>query len=57
MDKETIRKLRLKKGLTQVEVAMAVGVSAMAYRNWEMGANKPTEENLEKLKQVLGKEK
>ena len=57
MDRETMKKLRLKKKLTQVQVAMAVGVSMMTYQNWERGAHSPSEENLEKLKKVLGKEK
>lgn len=49
-----IKKLRLAKGLTQMQVAKAVGVSLTALRVWEGGASNPTPENLEKLKEVLG---
>lgn len=48
-----IAELRKKKGLSQIEVAAAVGVSLGAYRLWELGGGKPTPENLEKLKKVL----
>lgn len=53
---ETIKDLRdrrLKKGYSQIEIAKLVGVTANTYRNWEYGANEPSEENLEKLKEVL----
>ena len=49
-----IKELRLAKGMTQTDVAMAVGVSLTAYRLWEIGAMKPSPENLVKLAQVLG---
>jgi len=41
-------------GLTQIEVAIAVGVSVPAYRLWEGGGTKPTSDNAVKLKEVLG---
>lgn len=41
-------------GLTQIEVAIAVGVSVPAYRLWEAGGTKPTPENEVKLKGILG---
>lgn len=50
---ENLKKQRIEKGLSQVELAKLVGVSANTYRNWEWGANDPSEENLEKLKEVL----
>lgn len=56
MQIEDLKKLRLAAGLTQVEVAKAVGVTMTAYQNWERGANKPSDENYEKLMQVLKKE-
>ena len=39
--------------LTQTDVAVAVGVSVMAYQMWERGASEPKPENLRKLKEVL----
>jgi transcriptional regulator with XRE-family HTH domain len=49
-----IKDLRKKKGLTQCEIAAKVGVSLGAYLMWERNVGKPNEENLKKLKEVLG---
>ena len=49
-------KLRTLKGFTQVDVAKKVGCSLTSYQLWEKGVTTPTEENQEKLKQVLGTE-
>lgn len=49
-----LEKTRKDKGLSQIEVAKKIGVSANTYRNWEYGANEPNEENLIKLIEVLG---
>ncbi len=54
LDYIEIKKQRELVGMTQVEVARGVGVSLAGYRNWEIGAGKPTPENLKKLKKVLG---
>lgn len=54
MNYEAMRKARDKKEMTQIEVARLVGVSINTYRNWEQGGSNPTEENLQKLKEVLG---
>lgn len=51
---ENLKEIREKRGLTQVEVAIAVCVSVEAYRRWENGGGKPTLKNLKKLKKVLG---
>ncbi|EGD47088.1 helix-turn-helix domain protein [Ruminiclostridium papyrosolvens DSM 2782] len=51
-----LKELRNKKGLTQIEVAVKVGVSVSAYILWEKGGCSPSPENLEKLKAVLGVE-
>lgn len=51
-----LEKARKEKGLSQIEVAKKIGVSANTYRNWEYGANEPNEENLIKLLRVFGKE-
>lgn len=48
-----ITKGRAAVGLTQVAVASAVGVSVVAYRLWEYGGTKPTDENEQKLREVL----
>lgn len=37
----------------QIEMAIIIGVTANTYRNWELGANLPSEENLVKLEQKL----
>jgi transcriptional regulator with XRE-family HTH domain len=48
-----LREQRTKLGLTQTQVAIAVGVSLMSYQLWERGAMQPNEENMKKLKEVL----
>lgn len=50
---ENLKEMRENKGLSQIEVAKLIGVSANTYRNWEYGANYPSEENMKKLKEVL----
>lgn len=40
-------------GMTQTEVAVAVGVSLTSYQLWERGASYPNEENQIKLFEVL----
>ena len=54
MDLKKLKKLRLLKNMTQVEVSKAVGVTTNSYIRWEQGSNQPSEENLQKLKEVLG---
>ena len=51
-----LREKREAKGLTQTDVAVAVGVSVTAYQMWERRASEPKPENLRKLKEVLGME-
>jgi transcriptional regulator with XRE-family HTH domain len=48
-----LRDRRQELGLTQIDVAVAVGVSAGGYRLWEAGGMKPSPENEMKLRQVL----
>lgn len=50
----TLREARDKTGLSQVKVAVAVGVSINAYRLWELGGMKPSPANEAKLREVLG---
>jgi len=49
-----LKEIRIAKGMTQTQVAAAVGVSLTAYLLWERGVGKPNEENRKKLYQVLG---
>lgn len=49
-----LKKARLERELTQIDVAKAVGVSLVSYRNWEDGVTTPKDENLARLEQVLG---
>lgn len=56
MTPETMKKRRIELNMTQIELAIAVGVSVPAYRLWEAGGTKPTAENLIKLKEALGGE-
>lgn len=50
---EKLKEIRNKLGMTQVEVARAVGVSLSTYLLWERGVSNPNEENAKKLKEVL----
>lgn len=53
MDLKKLKELRKAKGMTQIQVAQAVGVSLMAYRLWEMGGNEPNRKNYKKLMEAL----
>lgn len=48
------KELRKKKKMTQGQVAIEVGVSLSTYQWWERGHMNPSQENLKKLKEVLG---
>lgn len=48
-----LKELRLKQGMTQTDVAIAVGCSLASYRMWELGVTTPSSENYERLKAVL----
>lgn len=48
-----MRRARKTLELTQIEVAIKVGVSVPAYRLWEAGGTKPTMDNEKKLRNVL----
>ena len=50
---ELIRRLRRNKDLTQVELAMLVGVSVTAVCEWERGPYAPCPRNAERLSYVL----
>lgn len=51
-----LKHIREQKGLTQIDVAKAVGVSLAAYRLWELGVGKPNQENQKRLLKFLGVE-
>ena len=53
LDIKKMKETRIAKGLSQIEMAIIIGVTANTYRNWELGANLPSEENLVKLEQKL----
>lgn len=46
---QRLKELRLKKGLTQQEIADLVHVNRVTYTNWEKGKREPSFENLVKL--------
>ena len=50
---KSLKELRIEKGMTQTDVAMAVGCSLASYRLWEIGVTTPNTENYERLKVVL----
>ncbi|CAG5161142.1 Repressor protein C2 [Streptococcus pneumoniae] len=49
----TIFTERLKKGLTQQQIADEIGVNRGSYSNWEKGKREPSFENLIKLADLL----
>lgn len=49
-----LKELRTEKGLSQMDAARQIGVSLLTYQLWERGITTPNEENLKKLKEVLG---
>ncbi len=48
-----LKEIRIRKGMTQVDLAKLMGVTMNSIARWEQGANKPSEENMDKLKKVL----
>lgn len=50
---ERLKELRLKKGLTQQQIADEIGVNRGSYSNWEKGKREPSFENLIKLADLL----
>ena len=53
MELMKLKKMRKVHELTQLDVALGVGVSLMTYQLWERGANNPNPENLEKLERFF----
>lgn len=50
---ENLKELRKAANLTQMDLAVKVGVSLMTIQLWERKVTKPKEENLNKLKEAL----
>ena len=51
---QKIKKLRLEKGLKQVELAVFLGVSEYTVRNWEKGRTQPSGEFLRQIEGIFG---
>ena len=51
---DNLKKLRKENELTQMDLAVKVGVSLTSVRMWEKGVSEPKEENRRKLEEVLG---
>lgn len=49
-----LKEARQKKGMTQTDVAIAVGCSLASYRLWEIGVTTPNADNFKRLTDVLG---
>lgn len=51
---EKIREFRERAGLSQRELAQALGIDPSAVSLWETGKNSPTVHNLRRLADILG---
>lgn len=51
---KTIRRLREEAGMTQLQLANAVGVTPVTVYNWERGRYEPKASQLRSLSRVLG---
>ncbi len=49
-----LRQLRLRRGLTQQEVANALNVTKASISHWELGQRQPSVETVAQLASVLG---
>lgn len=50
---QNLKELRIKAGLTQMQLAAACEVSLTSVIKWENGAGKPSDENYQKLLKAL----
>lgn len=48
-----LKELRIKKGLSLLELSLLVGVSDQTISNWERGKNEPNIENIIKLANIF----
>lgn len=51
---KSIKDLRNERDMTQLEVAIAVGVTPVTVYNWERGQHEPTARQLRAVARVLG---
>ena len=51
---QSLKRLMLRRGLTQAELARRMGVSRHCVHYWYWGLNEPNLEKLVRLKQILG---
>jgi putative transcriptional regulator len=52
MDKEAIRELRRKLGLSQEAFARRIGVSVLTVRRWEKGSSKPSPLAMARIEEI-----
>lgn len=52
-DKELLKRERIKKGMSQQELADVIGVKEQSIYNWESGTYEPCEENIVSLSHVF----
>jgi DNA-binding transcriptional regulator YiaG len=57
MDKETIKELRHKLGLSQEGLARRLGVSVITVRRWEKGSYKPSPLALQRIEELVSEVK
>ena len=53
-NKKTVRELRTRKGLTQIEAAKALGITATTYAKWESNTSGLTIAKVRKLADLYG---
>lgn len=50
----TLREARLRAGMTQVQLAEAMGVNQTAVSNWELGVTEPPARRAQRIEEVIG---
>lgn len=53
IDLDNLKEMRLKKKLTQTELAKLIGVTMTTVARWEQGANAASNENMIKLTELF----
>lgn len=51
--KKTVKELRARYGMSQTEVANALGISLMTYNKWEKNISEVTVSNVKKIAQLF----
>jgi len=57
MEKFNLRNFRLEHKITQMDMAVKLGISLFTYITWEKGAGKPNEDNQIKLDKLVAEMK